>query len=194
LPNVKTTSSGKRATNSARARSVALCVAFAASSVSVACSSKPTPQAATLPGASTVPLQPPIDYSFDSLDERPVSSQASRGKPSVLAFVTTGSLPAQAQVDFLVAMAKHDADRVNYVVVALEPPENRELVEIYRKSLAVAFPVALADATTLAGQSAFGDLSAVPVTVVLDRRGRVVWRSEGRVVKGDELRRALQGL
>jgi thiol-disulfide isomerase/thioredoxin len=135
-----------------------------------------------------------VDFSFESLDERPVDSQASRGKPSILAFVTTGSLPAQAQVDFLVAMAKHDADQVNYVVVALEPRENRELVEIYRKALAVAFPVALADASTLAGTSAFGDLSAVPVTVVLDRGGRIVWRSDGRVVKGDELRRAVHGL
>jgi hypothetical protein len=50
-----------------------------------------------------------------------------RGKPAVIAFVTTGSLPAQAQVDYLVAMARNDGDRVNYAVVALEDRDGREL-------------------------------------------------------------------
>ena len=81
-----------------------------------------------------------------------MSAEATRGKPTVIAFVNTGSLPAQAQVDFLVVMAKHDADRVNYAVVALEPRENRELVELYRKSLGIPFPVALADETHGSGR------------------------------------------
>jgi hypothetical protein len=46
-------------------------------------------------------LEPALEFEFDSLDERPVSSAAMRGKPSVLAFVTTSSLAAQAQVIFL---------------------------------------------------------------------------------------------
>jgi hypothetical protein len=136
----------------------------------------------------------PVEFAFDSLDERAVSAEATRGKPTVLVFVTTGSLPAQAQVDFLVAMAKHDADRVNYALVALEPRENRELVEIYRRTLAVPFPAAMADVPTLAGQGAFGDIAAVPLVVVLDRAGRLVWHAEGRVVKSDELRAAMRGL
>jgi hypothetical protein len=139
-------------------------------------------------------MQPPVDFRFESLDERPLSAESTRGKPTILVLVTTGSLPAQAQVDYLVAMAKHDADRVNYAVVALEPRENRELVEIYRKSLNVTFPVAMADDSTLAGASPFGGVTVVPVTVVLDRSGRVVWRVDGRVVKSDELRRAMRGL
>ena len=122
-------------------------------------------------------------------DERPVTADSTRGKPTLIAFITTGSLPAQAQVDFLVAMAKHDTGRVNYAVVALESRQNRELVEIYRKSLLIPFPVAMADAKTLSGQSAFGDLSVVPVTVLLDRAGRIAWRVDGRVAKSDELRR-----
>jgi hypothetical protein len=190
---------GRRATSRAGRRGSAVggfayALSLAAAAAAGGCGSKPAAPAEVPPGTSTVLLRPSVDFAFDSLDERPVSSQATRGKPSVLAFVTTGSLPAQAQVNFLVGMAKHDADRVNYAVVALEPSENRELVEIYRKALSVAFPVALADASTLAGESAFGDLSAVPVTVVLDRAGRIVWRSDGRVVKNDELRRAMRGL
>ncbi len=51
---------------------------------------------------------PPVDFVFESLDDRPRRSEATRGSPPVLAFVTTSSLSSQAQVDFLVAMARHD--------------------------------------------------------------------------------------
>jgi len=146
------------------------------------------------PGVSRAEVHAPIDFAFDSVDDRPVSSDATRGKPTVIAFVNTGSLPAQAQVDFLVVMARHDADKVNYAAVALEARENREIVELYKKALSIPFPVALADETTTAGGGPFGDVTTVPVTVVLDRAGRVVLRVAGRVVKSDELRSALRGL
>jgi hypothetical protein len=147
-----------------------------------------------VPGVSSPREGQRIEFEFDSLDERAVSAASTRGKPTVIAFVTTASLPAQAQVDFLVAMAKHDADRVNYAVVALEASESRELVELYRKALSIPFPVAMAGAQTVAGAGPFGDARAVPTTVVLDRTGRVVLRIEGRVVKSEELRAALRGL
>lgn len=151
------------------------------------------------PGVSTGEVRAPVDFVFDSLDERPVSAEATRGKPTIITFVNTGSLPAQAQVDFLVVMAKrdaenHDSDKVHYAVVALEGSENRELVELYRKSLGIPFPVAVADETTTAGGGPFGDVTAVPVTVILDRAGRIVWRVAGRVGKADEMRAALRGL
>jgi hypothetical protein len=153
------------------------------------------------PGVSTAAFTTPPEFAFESLDDRPVSSDAARGVPTVLAFVTTSSLSSQAQVDFLVAMATHDGGDagsrepgVRYAIVALEPDANRELVEMYKKTLRIPFPVAMADGPTLAGAGPFGDVSAVPVTVVLDRAGRVAWRMDGRVVKTPEMRAALRGL
>jgi hypothetical protein len=188
---VTTASSDRRATSRlVRAVAAPLALAFAC------CGGKPPAAAEAPPGASTIGSAPlrSAEFAFDSLDDRPVSSEATRGKPTVLVFVTTGSLSAQAQVDFLVAMAKRDADHVNYAAIALEPRENRELVEMYRRSLSVSFPVAMADALTLAGHGVFGDVSAVPVTVILDRAGHLVWRVDGRVVKSEELRGAMRGL
>lgn len=152
------------------------------------------PGGAAPPGISTAASSPALSFEFDSLDDRPASAEATRGKPTVLAFVTTGSLPSQAEVDFLVAMAAHDGDRTNYLVVALDPGENRELVELYRKALKIPFPVAMADDASRTGAGPFGDVTAVPVTVVLDRAGRMVARFEGRIVKSEELRTALRGL
>lgn len=172
---------GKRATSSARVVSLlaALCAACRASH---AAGDPP-------PGASTLAIDPETEFEFDSLDGRPVSAAAMRGKPTVIAFVTTDSLAGQAQVDFLVAMAKHDAARVNYAVVAISV--ERELAELYAKSLSLTFPVAILDPGKALGATAFGDLSVVPVTVLLDPGGHVIWRAQARVARADEIRRVI---
>ena len=157
-----------------------------------ACGGRKTDAAPPPPGVSVALMASSasvdFDFDFDSIDDRPVSARATRGKPTVITFVTTSSLPSQAQVDFLVAMAKNDGDRVNYAVIAVEPADARELVELYQRALGAPFPMAMADSATLAGGGAFGDVSGVPVTVVLDRAGRIAWRADGRVARSDELR------
>jgi hypothetical protein len=138
-----------------------------------------------------------VDYSFDSLDERAVSSVALRGKTTVLAFITTFDLESQAQVDYLAAMAKNDGPRVNYVVVALEPPESRELVEGFRGFLKEKFGVslvtALGDPATIAGGGPFGDVHVVPTIVILDHTGKIAWRKTG-LAKPDEIRAVMHRL
>jgi hypothetical protein len=132
-----------------------------------------------------------VSFAYDSLDARPVSSSAMRGKPAVIAFVTTYDMGCHAQVDYLVAMAKTDAPTVNYALVALEKREERELVELFRTTLGVTFPVALADDTTIGGGGPFGDVHKIPTVVVLDRAGRVAWKKSG-LVKSDEIRAVLR--
>jgi hypothetical protein len=129
----------------------------------------------------------PVTYAFDTLDERPVSSTAHRGRPTVLAFVTTGDIVGQAQVDYLVAMAKNDGAKVNYALIALHPRKEIMLVEAYMSALKVEFPVALGDASAMAPQGPFGEIAAVPTIVVLDRDGKIVWKHTG-LAKSDELR------
>lgn len=195
---MKTSSAGKRPTIDLTRRAALLVLSLAAcggQGTRPATAAHAGPPAASSPAtASPLPFTSEIDFSFDSLDARPLSAESTRGQPTLLAFVTTASLPAQAQVDFLVAMAKHDGDRVHYGVVALERPEDRELVEMYEKALSIPFPVALADAPTRAGSGPFGDVRGVPVTVLLDAAGRVVWRVAGRVAKSEEMRAAMRGL
>ncbi len=144
-------------------------------------------------GRTSAPPEAPIAFAFDSLDERPVSSDALRGKISVVTFITTGKLASQAQVGYLVSMANHDGDRVNYALVALEPRSNRDLVEIYRSKLSVSFPVALASDDALRGDGPFGDLTSVPTTFVLDKTNHVLWKHEG-LAKSEEVRAAMRGL
>ena len=136
----------------------------------------------------------PVVYAFDPVDdERPVSTEAHRGKPVVLAFVTTGDIVCQAQIGFLNAMAKNDGDRVAYAVVALHPRREIVLVDAYRSTLGITFPVALGDASTTAASVPFGEIPAVPTVVVLDRFGKIVWKHTG-LAKADEIRARLRYL
>jgi hypothetical protein len=135
----------------------------------------------------------PIEFKLDSLDDREVSTGTITGRPTVIAFVTTWDLSSQAQIDYLVPMAKRDGSDVNYVMVALQERQDRELVEVFAHGLGVTFLGAMADQELMAGGGSFGALKAVPTTVILDRAARMVWRHVG-IARPDEIREGLRGL
>ena len=185
-------SQGKKAPKTTDVKLLPALVVSLSLSVGLAgCRGSPPLAPVGVSGAPT--LNVAIAFHYDSLDERQVSSDALRGRPTVIAFVTTWDLMSQAQVDFLVAMAKNDVDRVNYALVALQEVKDRELVEVYRSKLGVTFRVALGDKETIAGGGPFGDVHNVPTIVVLDRDGRVAWQRVG-LAKSEDLRAALRGL
>lgn len=145
-------------------------------------------------GIATPPSDREIVYAFDPLDDRrPVSSEANRGRPTVLAFVTTGDLVCQAQANYLEAMAKRDGDSVAYALVALHPRKEIVLVEAYADTLGLTYPTALAEPTATTASGPFGDIPAVPTVVILDRAGRLVWKHTG-LAKADEIRAQLSRL
>jgi hypothetical protein len=147
----------------------------------------------TKSGTSSAPSDKPVVYSFDPLDEHPVSSEANIGKPTVIAIITTGDIVGQAQVSFLVAMAKNDGEKVNYAMVALHPRREIVLVEAYRRTLNVEFPAALGDSSLTGPSGPFGEIAAVPTVIILDRVGRMVWKHTG-LANSDELRAHMRGL
>ena len=167
-------------------------LAFAA--LLLACGPKPveTPVGVSDKPGPSFPDRP-VSYVFDSLDERPVSSAAHRGKPTILAFVTTGDIVGQAQVDYLVAMAKNDGAKVNYALVAMHPRKEIVLVEAYMSALKIEFPVALGDPSVMTSQGPFGEFSAVPTVIILDREGKITWKHTG-LAKADELRSHMRRL
>lgn len=173
---------------------VAAVLAWSAAGSMGGCAAKP---AAPVVGASDKPGQPvpdkPITYAFETLDERPVSSSAHRGKATLLVFVTTGDLVGQAQIDYLVAMAENDGAKVNYALVALHPRKEIPIVEAYVAALKVDFPVALGDAAVTIASGPFGEIAAVPTIVILDRDGRIAWKHTG-LAKPDQLRGQLRRL
>jgi len=137
------------------------------------------------PGVSVDAVGAP-EFHFDSIDSREVSSDAFRGKPAVLAFITTYDPISQAEVDYLLPLAASEPG-VNFALVVLQDAAQRELVEMYRDAMHVKFPIALGDEATIAGGGTLGDVHVVPTVVVLGRDGKIVWRKAGGA-RPDEIR------
>jgi hypothetical protein len=168
------------------ARSSPLLVALA-----LACAAeRPAPE----PLFAATPRGSPLKFRYELADGKgALAAETMRGQPSVLIFVTTYDLASQAQARFLSGVARRHGPRVHPAAIVLEPPDNRPLVVAFRDALRLDYPVAMADAQVIAGESPFGDVHAVPSTVVLDSEGRIVWRHVG-LSKEEDIENVLRGL
>ncbi len=101
------------------------------------------------------------------------------GRLSVVAFLATYDVASQAQARFLSSVSRSHKPRINVAALVLEQPENKPLVEAFVGVLHLNYPVALADAATIAGEGPFAGLHHVPSVVILDREGREAWRHIG---------------
>jgi len=141
---------------------------------SVACSSAP-------PKASSVGAErsESIDFAFGVLDGTVLTDEATRGRVTALLFVTSFDLPSQATARRIAEIQRTHQPRFNAAAIALESAENATLVAVFRDTLALPYPVAIADRVELQSAPAFADIDRVPTLVLLDRYGRVVLRHSG---------------
>jgi len=125
----------------------------------------------------------PVSFSFGTTEGELFGSTDTRGRATGVLFVTTFDLASQAQARFLNEIYKEHRPRPHVAAVVLEPPKHRVLAEAFRTSLGLDYPVALANPSTLSGDGPFGSIAGVPTLVVLDRTGRVAFKSTGAVPK-----------
>lgn len=117
---------------------------------------------------------PPLEFAFGVLDGTVLTAESTRGRVTALLFVTTFDLPSQAAARRLAEVQARHVPRFNAAAVALESAENATLVGVFRDTLSLPYPVAIADRVELQSSSAFGAVDRVPTLVVLDRTGRAV--------------------
>ena len=118
-------------------------------------------------------------FTFGTVDGGELSSDTTRGRTTVLLFVTTYDLPSQAEAQLLRDVVRTRKPRVNAGIVMMEPPQSAALAQVWRDAIKLDLPVAMASPSLLAGDSPLGRVAGVPTLVVLDRRGRLVLRREG---------------
>jgi hypothetical protein len=151
---------------------------------------RPTAQ----PLFAEMPRGSPLHFHYELVEGKAaLSAESVRGQPAVLAFLTTYDLASQAQARFLSGVVRRKGASVHAAAIVLEPPTNRPLILAFRDALGLDYPVALGDPSLIAGEGPFGDVSAVPTTVVLDREGRMVWKHVG-LSKEEEIEKVLGGL
>jgi hypothetical protein len=136
----------------------------------------------------------PLHFQYQLIDGlRWLTAEDLRGRPTVLIFITSYDLASQAQARFLNGIARRLRGKANAGAVMLERIENRPLVIAFRDGLNLDYPVAMGDADIISGSGPFGDVHAVPATVVLDAQGQLVWKKLG-LTPEEEIEKVLQGL
>jgi hypothetical protein len=139
-----------------------------------ACGSQPKSAA---PSATT--RGAPIAFAYGTTAGEELGSAGTRGRVTALLFVTTFDLSSQLMARRLDEVVIRHRPRANAGAVVLEAPNSAPLVEIFRSTLNLRYPVAIAGATALDHEGPFGKIDRVPTLVVLDRRGREVERKAG---------------
>ena len=120
------------------------------------------------PAAAEAALAKLPAFSITGLDGKPVSHDDLAGKPAIVEFWATWCVPCRTTLPFLGKLASEHPD-LRVVAVAVESEEKDV------RAAAAAFPSAM---TVGLGSPeiarAFGDLTAVPTTFVVDRNGKIV--------------------
>ena len=159
------------------ARAVA---ASAAVLLAFACASAPQP-----PAAAATKHGAPVEFAFGTPSGELLESRSTRGRVTALLFVATFDLTSQLMARRLDEVVRRHTPRVNAGAVALEAPNAAPLVEVFKSSLGLSYPVALANSVGFDRSTPFGKLDQVPTLVILDTRGREVARAQGVVTERD---------
>lgn len=134
----------------------------------------------------------PLSFELDSIDQRPVTSAAIRGQRAALVFIQTGNLKTQHQVTELNRLFRERGPIARCYLIAIEPREHRELVEIFSRTLGVPCPTGILDPGRTGPSSPFASLGTLPAVWIVGPEGRVQHRHEGKVMLAHELASALE--
>ena len=145
------------------------------------CGSAPAPAPLPIPATGAEPKGPLVVYDFRAVDGRSISNKSFAGRFTVIGFITTYDVASQAQARFLATVEHKHAPRVNVATLFLESADNEPLVTAFVSTLGIGYPVAMADADTIAGKGPFEGLHEVPSVVILDPAGHEVYRRRGLI-------------
>lgn len=118
-------------------------------------------------------------YVFGTTEGEELSAESMRGRVTALVFVTTFDLASQLAAKRLNQVLHLHRPRFNAGAVVLEAAKYAPLAQVFRSSLELSYPVAIADLATLAQNSTLGEVRSVPTLIVFDREGREVTRKVG---------------
>jgi peroxiredoxin len=143
---------------------------FAAKFALIACCLSVGACATTRP--ATASSKPPLDITLARADGTQIELAALSGRPTLLFLFATYDEASQFALDPLVRFLELDK-RAQVIGIALQP-NAKAFLNLYKKSLAVPFPLYFdPDNKLLQGQTTFGRVTAVPTFIALDPEGRV---------------------
>jgi hypothetical protein len=118
-------------------------------------------------------------YVFGTTDGQELSAESMHGRLTALLFVTTFDLASQVAAKRLNQVLHTHRPRFNAGAVVVEAAKYAPLADVFRSTLELSYPVAIADLATMEQNSTLGEVRSVPTLILLDAEGRELLRKTG---------------
>ena len=122
-----------------------------------------------------------FSFSLPALTGGRLSSEMWRGSVLEVNFFATYCTPCMRELPMLNSLYLRYRGRGLAVLGVAMNRKGYLLVKSFVRALKLAFPVALAEESLHAGKSVFGPIRVLPITLLIDHRGRPVWQVRGLV-------------
>lgn len=120
-----------------------------------------------------------VEFAFGDIDGGVVSSMTTRGRVTVLLFVTTFDVSSQAQARRLEDLYRTHVPRLNATAVVLEAPRYVDLARTFRDVLDLHYPVTMVDQHAQSEHPILAKVKMVPTWLILDAAGRLSFVTTG---------------
>ena len=121
----------------------------------------------------------PLDFTLKDMNGVDVKLAAFKGKPIVLNFWATWCGPCRAEIPSLVELQKQYGDEgQDVVILGISVDDPVEKLKPYASQMKMNYPVLVGNGRDDV-QDAFGPLWGIPVTVFIDREGRIAKKHSG---------------
>jgi peroxiredoxin len=132
---------------------------------------------ATLRAEPVAPTPAPR-WALKDPDGNAVTSDQFKGKVVVLDFWATWCTPCKAEIPgYIELQKKYGADGLVFVGVSVDT-DGQQIVKRFIKDHAINYTIVLAGDSDI--QTAFGDISMIPTTFIIDREGRIRDKKVGK--------------
>ena len=137
--------------------------------------------AAVLGSLLLAPPQAKLNMSFKDIDGKKVSLSDFKGKVIILDFWATWCVPCKAEIpDFIALQAKYGGQGLQ--VIGLSVDDTQSKAKQYATEMKMNYPVLLAEGKEDV-LKAYDPIPSIPVSIIIDRQGRIVARHLGIATK-----------
>jgi thiol-disulfide isomerase/thioredoxin len=118
---------------------------------------------------------PAPDFKLETLDGKPLTLAAYKGKVVLLNFWATWCGPCRAEIPDLIALQDKYGDRLQILGLVVDD-DDQDAIKSFVSDSRINYPVALA---TNEIRLQYGGIAALPTSFVIDPEGRIVQKHEG---------------
>ncbi len=164
-----------------------LATAIAASALLAGCNRTQSPATTQSPAAPSPAANLPVisaapTWQLTTLDGKAIGTEQLKGKVVVVDFWATWCGPCIHEIPGYIALQKKYADRGLVIVGLSVDQQGADAVAKFMSSRGINYPIALATPEVI---SSFGDIEAIPTTLLIDRDGQIRHRKVGAMETAD---------